>query len=103
MEEQPTDSPTPPHVEGIVIPPSAAERQSSSPINQVVGKSTATNTPTKNPKKHYVKAWAWRLTAGYFWVHAVITVVAGRDLMAGTRSVITAKAVMLLSYFGFDS
>jgi hypothetical protein len=101
MEEPPINSQPPQQVEGVILPPATAQPPSPSTVQQVIGKSTATTTPTKKPKKNYFKAWAWRLTAIYFWVHAAITVAAGYDAMAGTRSVITAKTVMLLSRLHF--
>ena len=49
----------------------------------------------------WMKAWAWRFTAAYFWLHSVLTVIAGRDLLSGTETVITTKGVTLLSFLGF--
>jgi len=49
----------------------------------------------------HMKAWAWRFTAGYFWLHSALTVIAGRDILSGTETAITTKAVAVLSFLGF--
>src|ERR1700722_2399572 len=90
---------------------SQAQRTPSLATAAVHSLSPTVKTPTASiqpsevakPKTHMarVKAWAWRFTAGYFWLHSVLTIIAGRDLLLGTETVITTRAVALLSSLGF--
>ena len=49
----------------------------------------------------HVKAWTWRVTSGYFWLHSVLLVIAGRDALAGIENFITAEGISILSLLGF--
>src|SRR5205807_1916794 len=48
-----------------------------------------------------VKSWAWRLTAGYSWLHTLLILISGHDPLSGIETAVAMKAVTLLSFLGF--
>lgn len=60
----------------------------------------ASNTPAKGPAAR-AKAWAWRFTASYLWVRWLLTIMNGRNVLAGIESAAVSKAGALLSFVGF--
>jgi len=61
---------------------------------------SASNIPVKGLAGH-MKAWAWRLTAAYLWVHSILTVFAGRDLLAQLETATTTRVIGFLSHLSF--
>jgi hypothetical protein len=60
----------------------------------------ASNTPTKGPAAK-VKAWAWRFTASYLWVRWLLTILNGRNVLAGAENAAANKIGVVLSFIGF--
>ena len=60
----------------------------------------ASNAPAKGPLS-IAKAWAWRFTAGYLWVRWLLTILNGRNVLAGTESAAANKIGTALSLVGF--
>lgn len=61
---------------------------------------SAPGTPKRGPVAR-VKAWAWRITASYVWVHLLLSIVSGRDMLAGIERATANKVVTLLASMGF--
>lgn len=89
----PSPSPSVPAQSAVSVHPSPAVKAPTASIQPSVAK----------PKAFVsrVKAWTWRLTATYFWLHSILIVMAGRDPLSGIETAITMKAVTLLSFLGF--
>src|ERR1035438_4148880 len=74
--------------------------QAAAAIQQPLVANAATSAKPKNWVAR-LKAWAWRFSAAYFWLHSVLTVATGRDLLSGIETVSGTAAISLLSFLGF--
>lgn len=85
------------------VPSPAALSLAQTPQNPATPSVLLTVPQSTKPRTliQWLKAWAWRITAGYFCVHSAILIVAGRDLLSGAESRIVTGFINALSYLGF--
>src|SRR5437588_291820 len=72
------------------------------PLNPPPRVELPVNSPPQQKRRFaQVKTWAWRLTAFYAWLHSVLVLANGRDILAGAEHATSSALVSLLSSAGF--